>query len=229
MQERLAKVLAHAGIASRRKAETLILQGRIYVNDQVIQDVAFHVDKDKDQITLDGIPIKKDIVPKLWLYHKPKGLMTTHHDPFNRPTVFEEVQKHIPERLISVGRLDFNTEGLLLMTNYGPLARQLEKSQLKRVYKVKFFGPYHEKAFAQIKKNFTIEGVHYQAFEIEKTADKWLHITICEGKNREIRKALAYVGVQVSRLIRIAYGPYHLGSLQPSQILKTDLPQNFEF
>ena len=227
MKERLAKVLAHAGVASRRKAEELILKGHVFVNGQVIQEVAFHVDKEKDIILVDGNPIKKEITPKLWLYHKPKGMMTTHHDPLKRPTVFFDIQNKIDERVISIGRLDFNTEGLLLLTNYGPIARQLEKSDLKRIYKVRFFGQCDEEKLNKLRKPFTIEGIHYQAFDIQRIDDKWLQITIQEGKNREIRKALAYIGLQVSRLIRISYGPYQLGNLKPSHIQEVE--GSFEF
>ncbi|USO02205.1 MAG: rRNA pseudouridine synthase [Alphaproteobacteria bacterium] len=216
-KERLAKVLARAGVASRREAERLILEGVVSVNNERVNTVTTFVDG-SDVIHVNGKKISIDVEPKLWLYHKPKGLITTHKDPQGRPTVFEDID--VGERVISVGRLDLNTEGLLLLTNYGPWARELEMSDLPRVYKVRFFGDVTEKKLDILRRPFVIEGVRYQPFQVERAGDKWLKIIIHEGKNREIRRALEFIGLQVSRLIRVSYGPYELGSLKLHEVLK---------
>lgn len=219
-KERLAKIMARSGVCSRRDAEKLILQGVVTVNDQLVHEVTTFVDPQQDVIVVQGQLINTNVIPKLWMYHKPRGLITTHRDPQGRPTVFDYID--VGERVVSVGRLDLNTEGLLLLTNHGPAARELELPGLPRVYKVRFFGELDQRQLALIQKPFTIDGIHYQAFNIKQMADKWLQITIHEGKNREIRKALTYIGLQVSRLIRVQYGPYMLGDLKPEYTRRID-------
>jgi len=214
-KERLAKVLARAGVASRRESERLILDGIVSVNHERVTEVTTFVD-DADVIHIDGKKVQTDIQPKLWLYHKPKGLMTTHYDPQGRTTVFEDID--VGERVISIGRLDLSTEGLLLLTNYGPWARELEMSDEPRVYKVRVFGEIDERKLSRLRQPFTIDGIHYQRFHIEQIGEKWLKITLREGKNREIRKAMEFIGLTVSRLIRIAYGKHQLGDLDVSRV-----------
>lgn len=217
-QERLAKVISRAGVCSRREAERLIIAGEVFVNDSCIKECATFVTS-KDIISVAGKVIQSSgVEPKLWIYHKPKGIITTHSDPQGRVTVFEAV-KDIGERVISVGRLDYNTEGLLLLTNYGPWARYLEhpKNKLKRVYKVRVFGHIVEENLDKLRKPFTFKHIRYQPFNIKRLDHKWLEVTIYEGKNREIRNAMESIGLKVARLIRIIYGEYKLGVLKPGE------------
>ncbi len=220
-KERIAKRLAALGVCSRRDAEKLIAQGRVAVNGAVLTTPATLVAA-SDILTLDGKPIAAPARahPLLYRYHKPKGLITTHKDEKNRPTVFASLPPELP-RVISVGRLDVNSEGLLLLTTSGALSRALElpKHALKRSYRVRVNGQITEAQRALLGRGITVEGVRYQPIsvgvETEKTGgrNRWLSVTITEGKNREIRRVFEHLDLPVSRLIRVAYGPFQLGDL----------------
>lgn len=223
--ERIAKVMARAGVCSRRDAEKLILDGRVIVNGKKIDSPALNVGP-KDKILVDGTPLQRKDKTRIWLYHKPVGLVTTHKDPQGRPTVFENLPKKLP-RVVSVGRLDLNSEGLLLLTNDGELARSLEnpKNGWKRTYRVRVFGRLDEKTKASLKalsKGCTIEKVRYRpiqvTFEISRGNNHWLKITLEEGKNREIRRVMKHFNLEVSRLIRISYGPYTLENMAKNSV-----------
>ena len=215
---RIAKVLARAGICSRREAEALITQGRVSVDGEILASPALNVSPDQD-IRVDGVPIPRAEPPRLWRYHKPRGVVTTNRDPQGRPTVFEALPKDLP-RVMTVGRLDFNSEGLLLLTNDGELARRLElpATALTRRYRVRVFGRPDAGALERLMRGVTVEGQHYgpikAELEREQGDNSWLSVSLREGKNREVRKVLAHLGMQVNRLIRVAYGPFQLGDLK---------------
>jgi len=215
--ERIAKVLARAGLASRRDAETMVVQGRVTVNGRVINSPALDVTTN-DVIAVDGEKLPPRERTRLFLYHKPRGLMTTHADPEGRPTVFDNLPDGLP-RLISVGRLDFNTEGLLLLTNDGGLARLLELPETGwlRRYRVRAHGEVTQAQLDELKAGVEVEGVKYgpidATLERDQGANVWLVFAIREGKNREVRNVLAHLGLEVNRLIRISYGPFQLGEI----------------
>jgi 23S rRNA pseudouridine2605 synthase len=237
--ERIAKVIARAGLCSRRDAERWILDGRVSVNGSLLSTPAFTVGPD-DKILVDGKPLPSAQAPRLFLYHKPAGLVTTARDEKGRPTVFANLPMRLP-RVISVGRLDLNSEGLLLLTNDGGLARYLElpANAMKRRYRVRVHGTVRPGDLAKLARGITVEGMRYGSIEaaIERAqtgANVWLTVTLQEGKNREIRKVMAHLGLQVSRLIRTAYGPFELGDLPsgevtevPPKILKQRVPCYF--
>lgn len=215
--ERIAKVVARAGLASRREAETWITEGRVAVNGRVITSPALDVVA-SDKITIDGKPLPPREKTRLFLYHKPRGLVTTHSDPEGRTTVFESLPEDLP-RVISVGRLDYNTEGLLLLTNDGALARALElpaNGWLRR-YRVRAHGSIEQEQLDALKDGIEIDGVRYGSIvatlDRDKGANVWITVEIREGKNREVRNVLAHLGLDVNRLIRVAYGPFQLGEL----------------
>jgi len=218
--ERIAKVIARAGLCSRREAERWITDGRVSVNGQKLTSPAFTVGPD-DSIVVDGKPLPASEAPRLFLYHKPVGLVTTARDEKNRPTVFDNLPQELP-RVVSVGRLDMNSEGLLLLTNDGGLARYLElpANAWKRCYRVRVHGAVNAGQLAKLAQGVTVDGVRYGPIEArmeraQAGANAWLTVTLQEGKNREIRKVLEHLGLQVSRLIRTAYGPFELGDLAP--------------
>lgn len=220
--ERIAKVIARSGVCSRREAEKLIEAGQVTVNGERIKSPALNV-TDEDDIRVKGKPIGASEPSRLWLYHKPTGLVTTHNDPEGRTTVFASLPAHLP-RVISVGRLDLNTEGLLLLTNDGAIARHMElpATGWKRRYRVRAFGLLNEAVLAPLAKGVTIDGVKYAPIEatMEKSEKRnsWVSVTLTEGKNREIRKVFEYLDCKVSRLMRLSYGPFQLGSLEPGEI-----------
>lgn len=224
--ERIAKVMARAGLCSRREAERWIEGGRVNVNGETISSPALNVSPD-DDIRIDNKPLPQKEPTRLFLYHKPEGLVTTASDPQGRPTVFGALPKELP-RLISVGRLDLNTEGLLLLTNDGELARHLElpSTGWKRRYRVRVFGTLNEKALQSLAKGVTVEGIRYgpieAALESTKGANSWLHMSLKEGKNREVRRVMEHLGLKVSRLIRVAYGPFQLGNLPKGAVKEVD-------
>jgi 23S rRNA pseudouridine2605 synthase len=226
--ERIAKVMARAGLASRREAEAWIAAGRVAVNGAVISSPALNVTR-SDRIVVDGQPLRARERTRLFRYHKPRGLVTTHSDPEGRPTIFRALPKDLP-RLISIGRLDINTEGLLLLTNDGGLARVLElpATGWLRRYRVRALGRVMQPALDRLSAGVTVEGVHYGPIEAtldrEQGANVWLTIGIREGKNREVRKVLETLGLKVNRLIRVAFGPFELGELDDSAVeeVKTD-------
>jgi len=220
--ERIAKTIARAGLCSRREAETWIVAGRVAVNGQVISSPALDVTT-KDRITVDGEPLPRRERTRLFLYHKPRGLVTTNADPEGRPTIFAALPKHLP-RLISVGRLDINSEGLLLLTNDGSLARTLELPETGwlRRYRVRAHGVVTPDQLARLRQGITVDGVHYGS--IEATLDRpqgsnvWITFAMREGKNREVRNVLGALGLAVNRLIRVSYGPFQLGELAEGAI-----------
>jgi 23S rRNA pseudouridine2605 synthase len=220
--ERIAKAIARAGLCSRRQAETWIVAGRVAVNGQVISSPALDVTA-KDRITVDGEPLPQRERTRLFLYHKPHGLVTTNDDPEGRPTIFAALPKHLP-RLISVGRLDINSEGLLLLTNDGGLARALELPETGwlRRYRVRAHGTVTPEQLAALRKGITVDGVHYGP--IDATLDRpqgsnvWITFAMREGKNREVRNVLGALGLAVNRLIRVSYGPFQLGELPEGAI-----------
>ena len=218
--ERIAKVMARAGLCSRRDAERWIADGRVSVNGKKLDTPAFTV-VPEDRIIVDGRPLPAFEAPRLFLYHKPGGLVTTARDEKNRPTVFAHLPPGLP-RVVSVGRLDLNSEGLLLLTNDGSLARYLElpANALKRCYRVRVHGAVEAARLAKLTQGITVDGVRYGPMEARMEgphggANVWVAFTLQEGKNREIRKVMEHLGWQVSRLIRTAYGPFQLGSLPP--------------
>jgi 23S rRNA pseudouridine2605 synthase len=215
--ERIAKVIARAGLASRREAEAWITAGRVAVNGAVISSPALNVTA-ADRIAVDGAPLRSAERTRLFLYNKPRGLVTTHSDPQGRPTIFGGLPKNLP-RLISIGRLDLNTEGLLLLTNDGGLARVLElpATAWLRRYRVRALGRVTPEALAALRTGVTIDGIRYGPIEAnldrEQGSNVWLTFAIREGKNREVRKVLESLGLKVNRLIRVSYGPFQLGEL----------------
>lgn len=216
--ERIAKVMARAGLCSRRDAERWILDGRVSVNGKTLESPAFTVGPD-DKIVVDGKPLPAFEATRLFLYHKPVGLVTSARDEKNRETVFANLPPSLP-RVISVGRLDLNSEGLLLLTNDGGLARYLElpANAWKRRYRVRVHGTVKPAELARLAQGVTVDGVDYGPIDArmeraQTGANAWLAVTLQEGKNREIRKVMAHVGLQVSRLIRTSYGPFDLGDL----------------
>jgi len=220
--ERIAKVMARAGLASRREAEAWIAAGRVSVNGAVISSPALNVTL-TDSIVVDGTPLRSRERTRLFLYHKPRGLVTTHSDPQGRDTIFRALPKGLP-RLISVGRLDINTEGLLLLTNDGGLARILElpATGWLRRYRVRALGRVQQDALDRLRGGITIDGIRYGPIEAtldrEQGANVWLTVGIREGKNREVRKVLETLGLKVNRLIRVAFGPFELGNLEDGAV-----------
>lgn len=221
-KERIAKRMARAGLCSRRDAERWIDAGRVVVNGKKLESAAFTVTED-DHIVVDGKELPKLERPRLWRYYKPAGLVTSHKDEKGRDTVFDRLPEDIP-RVISVGRLDLNSEGLLLLTNDGELARKLElpATGWKRKYRVRIHGHPRDSDLQKLASGLTIEGVKYGAIEgtIDSTkgANSWMTLSLREGKNREIRKVMEYLGYTVSRLIRVSYGPLVLGDLKEGAV-----------
>jgi len=215
--ERIAKVMARAGLCSRREAERWISAGRVAVDGKILESPAFAVTK-INRIEVDGNPIAPPESTRVWRYHKPVGVMTTQHDPEGRPTVFESLPASLP-RVISVGRLDLNSEGLLLLTNDGALARKLElpSTGWTRRYRVRVHGRVQEDELGSMRKGITVAGVRYAPVEVEKEgqtgANAWLAMALKEGKNREIRELCENFGWRVNRLIRTGFGPFPLGKL----------------
>lgn len=220
--ERIAKVLARAGLASRRDAEEIVTQGRVTVNGRVINSPALDI-TDNDVVVVDGKPLPPRERTRLFMYHKPRGLMTTHADPEGRPTVFDNLPEGLP-RLISIGRLDFNTEGLLLLTNDGGLARTLEHPDTGwlRRYRVRAHGEVTQAQLDQLKDGVEVDGVKYgpidATLERDQSSNVWVVFAIREGKNREVRNVMAHLGLEVNRLIRISYGPFQLGELEEGKV-----------
>lgn len=227
--ERIAKHLARAGVGSRRDVEAMIAAGRVAVDGRVLESPVFFVATGQ-RITVDGKVITPPEGTRLWRYYKPRGLVTTARDPQGRPTVFEKLSKHLP-RVVAVGRLDLDSEGLLLLTNDGALARQLElpASGWQRRYRVRVRGRPDAAALAGLRQGMTVRGVAYGSIEAslerEMSGNSWLTVTLREGKNREIRRVFEHLGHPVSRLIRIAFGPFELGSLSPGTV--EEVPAKF--
>jgi 23S rRNA pseudouridine2605 synthase len=222
--DRIAKVMARAGVASRRDAERLIVEGRVAVNGKTVTSPALDV-LPTDKITLDGKPIDAPQPARLWLYYKPLGLVTSEHDEKGRQTVFESLPDGMP-RVMSVGRLDLNSEGLLLLTNDGELKRRLElpATGWLRKYRVRVNGRPNEATFDPLRRGITIAGETFLPMDIildrQQGANAWLTVGLREGKNREIRRAMAEVGLTVNRLIRVSYGPFRLNQMQPGDVVE---------
>ncbi len=220
--DRIAKVLSRAGIASRREAERMIAAGRVTVNGTRIDSPALNV-TDKDRITVDGKPLAEPEPARLWLYHKPPGLVTTNADEKGRKTIFDDLPPDLP-RVMSVGRLDLSSEGLLLLTNDGGIKRRLElpSTGWLRKYRVRINGRPRDEDFAPLRQGLVIEGERFQPMTVvldrQQGANAWLTIAIREGRNREIRRAIEDVGYVVNRLIRVSYGPFQLGTLKPGAV-----------
>jgi 23S rRNA pseudouridine2605 synthase len=221
-KERIAKIIARSGVCSRRDAEKLIELGQVKIDGLLVTKPGINISS-KQQILINDKPIAKASNTRLWLFNKPKGYITSHKDPQNRPNVFDILPVNMP-RVISVGRLDFNTEGLLLLTNDGQLSRHLELpvTGIKRIYKVRAYGRVENSKFDILRKGVMIQGVKYapSVIEVDKTQgdNLWMQISLTEGKNREIRKMLEFIDLKVNRLIRIAYGPFQLENLKSGQV-----------
>ena len=233
--ERIAKWLARAGVASRRDAEKLLEEGRVRLNGAPVTHPATFIQPD-DVVQVNGKVVDSPEKARLWRYHKPEGLVTTHRDPEGRPTVFEKMPAHLP-RVVSVGRLDLNSEGLLLLTNDGGLARQLElpSNGWIRRYRVRVHGVVPERALHGLADGVMVDGVRYgpieAAVDSRAISNTWLSVALREGRNREVRKVMAHLGLQVTRLIRVAYGPFQLGNLErgavdevTGKVLREQLP-----
>jgi 23S rRNA pseudouridine2605 synthase len=235
--ERIAKWLARAGVASRRDAERLVAEGQVRLNNQVVSHPATFVAA-SDIVVVNGAVVDAPERTRLWRYHKPVGLVTTHRDPQGRPTVFERLPPGLP-RVVSIGRLDLTSEGLLLLTNDGALARRLELPATGwiRRYRVRVHGVPNERRLAALGKGVTIGGVVYgpidAGLDSRKGDNAWLTVSLREGRNREVRRVMAHLGLAVTRLIRIAYGPFQLGTLPrgaadevPARVLRDQLPRD---
>ncbi|WP_158742047.1 pseudouridine synthase [Acidisphaera sp. L21] len=220
--ERIAKWLARAGVASRRDAEKLLTEGRVRLNGAPVTHPATFISPG-DIVQVNSRVVDAPDRVRLWRYHKPEGLMTTHRDPEGRPTVFERLPEHLP-RVVSIGRLDLNSEGLLLLTNDGGLARQLElpSNGWTRRYRVRVHGVVPERSLAGLVNGLTVEGVKYgpieAAVDSRALSNTWLSVSLNEGRNREVRRVMMHLGLQVTRLIRVAYGPFQLGNLARGEV-----------
>ncbi|WP_235899831.1 pseudouridine synthase [Tritonibacter aquimaris] len=220
--DRIAKVLSRAGVASRREAERMITEGRVSVNGKVIESPALNVTT-QDRISVDGNPLPEAEEARLWLYYKPIGLVTTNSDEKGRTTIFDELPEDLP-RVMTVGRLDINSEGLLLLTNDGGLKRKLELPETGwlRRYRVRINGRPKDEAFEPLRKGLVIDGERFQPMQVtldrQQGANAWVTVGLREGRNREIRRAMEDIGFPVNRLLRLSYGPFQLGDLKPGEV-----------
>jgi len=220
--DRIAKVIARAGICSRRDAEKLIAEGRVKLNGELVASPARNV-TENDLVAVDDKPLAQPEAARMWRYHKPSGLVTTHKDEKGRPTVFAGLPKSLG-RVVSVGRLDFNSEGLLLLTNDGDIARRMEvpSAGWTRVYRVRLFGKVTQQDLEKLAQGVTIDGVKYGPIladlERAKGVYAWAKVSLKEGKNREVKRVMESLGLKVARLIRVSYGPFQLGQLAEGQI-----------
>jgi 23S rRNA pseudouridine2605 synthase len=230
--QRIAKLLARAGIASRRDVERMIAEGRIALHGEVLATPATLLD-DLQGVTVDGKPVKRPEAARLFRFYKPPATLTAARDPKGRATIYDRLPPGLP-RLIPVGRLDFMTEGLLLLTNDGELKRQLElpKTGVVRRYRARAFGPVSQAQLEALSEGVTIEGMHYGSIDanLERRTGRncWIELALTEGKNREVRRVLEHLGLQVSRLIRTAYGPLTLAGLDPGAVAEVARNDLFE-
>ena len=223
--ERIAKYLARAGVASRREAEAMIERGEVRINGRKLTTPAFKV-SGREDIRVNGKPVKAHDPTRVWRYHKPSGLITTTADPEGRRTIFEELPKSLP-RTITIGRLDLTTEGILLLTNDGGLARAMElpKTGFVRHYRARAHGKITQDQLDTLKGGITLDdGTRYTSIEAELEREtgtnNWINVRLSEGKNREVRKALEHLGLKVNRLIRTQYGPFELADLRPGAVVE---------
>ncbi|WP_298678010.1 pseudouridine synthase [uncultured Lentibacter sp.] len=220
--ERIAKVISRAGLASRREAERLIAAGRVAVNGKTITSPALNITS-ADKVVVNGKPLKAPEPARMWLYHKPAGLVTSHSDEQGRATVFDKLPEGLP-RVMTVGRLDINSEGLLLLTNDGGVKRQLElpSTGWLRRYRVRINGRPSEESFEPLRQGLVVEGEAFQPMQVtldrQQGANAWATLGLREGKNREIRRAMEAIGFSVNRLIRVSYGPFQLGDLKQGEV-----------
>ena len=220
--QRIAKLLARAGIASRREVERMIAEGRVAINGVALETPATII-MSLNGVTVDGKPVKAPDPARLFAYHKPAGLLTTERDPKGRPTIYDKLPTDLP-RVMPVGRLDLNTEGLLLLTTDGELKRQLElpATGVPRTYRARAYGEISQTQLEDLIEGVEIEGVRYGSIDanLERRtgANVWIELKLAEGKNREVRRVLEHLGLQISRLIRTAYGPFPLGDLPPGGV-----------
>lgn len=229
VDEKIAKRIAAASRWSRREAEVLVQEGRVTINGELQTSAAVRV-RTEDKVTVDGHPLPSPPAPQMWLYYKPVGYLTTKKDPEGRQTIYDNLPRKM-RGMISVGRLDINSEGLLLITNNGAMARyaELPITGWQRCYAVRVFGTIEDGMFDELRAGTTVEGVRYRPMRIEINRqtgrNSWLYIIIEEGKNREVRKAMEHVGLQVNRLVRNSYGPFELGKMKPGDIQQVPGPE----
>ncbi len=220
---RIAKVIARSGLCSRREAERLITNGNVKVNKKILLDCGFSVTS-QDQIEINNQPLPKKVSTKLWLYNKQKGYLVTNNDPRGRPTIFDQLKEKLNTRFISVGRLDMNSEGLLLLTNDGDLARKLElpSTGWLRRYRVRVHGYVIKKDLELLKNGITVDGIRYSKIDAnldkQQGSNAWLTLGMREGKNREVRRVMSHLGYNVNRLIRVSFGPFQIKNIAPGEI-----------
>ena len=220
---RIAKVIARSGLCSRREAERLIISGNVKVNNKILLECGVNVTS-TDQIKVNNQPLPTKIATKLWLYNKQRGYLVTNNDPEGRPTIFDKLKEKLDSRFISVGRLDMDSEGLLLLTNDGDLARKLElpSTGWLRKYRVRVHGYVIKKDLELLKNGITIDGIRYGKIDAkldkQQGSNAWLTLGIREGKNREVRRVMNYLGYNVNRLIRVSFGPFQIKNLASGEI-----------
>ena len=221
--ERIAKAIARSGLCSRREAERWIINGQVKLNSKILTECGVNVTS-KDVIEVNGKPLPNKVITKLWMYHKQRGYLVTNYDPEGRSTIFDQLKNKIETRFISVGRLDMDSEGLILLTNDGDLARKLElpATGWLRKYRVRVHGYVVPKDLEPLKNGIIIDGIRYG--RIDATLDRqqgsnaWLTLSFREGKNREVRKVMNHLGYNVNRLIRISFGPFNLKNLPSGEL-----------
>jgi 23S rRNA pseudouridine2605 synthase len=220
---RIAKVIARSGLCSRREAERLIINGKVKVNNKILLECGVNVTS-TDQIEVNNQPLPTKIATKLWLYNKQRGYLVTNNDPEGRPTIFDKLKEKLDSRFISVGRLDMDSEGLLLLTNDGDLARKLElpSTGWLRKYRVRVHGYVIKKDLELLKNGITVDGIRYGKIDAkldkQQGSNAWLTLGIREGKNREVRRVMNYLGYNVNRLIRVSFGPFQIKNLASGEI-----------
>lgn len=221
--ERIAKAIARSGLCSRREAERWIINGQVKLNSKILTECGVNVTS-KDVIEVNGKPLPNKVITKLWMYHKQRGYLVTNYDPEGRSTIFDQLKNKIETRFISVGRLDMDSEGLILLTNDGDLARKLElpATGWLRKYRVRVHGYVIPKDLEPLKNGITIDGIRYgridAALDRQQGSNAWLTLSFREGKNREVRKVMNHLGYNVNRLIRISFGPFNLKNLPSGEL-----------
>ena len=221
--ERIAKAIARSGLCSRREAERWIINGQVKLNSKILTECGVKVTS-KDVIEVNGKPLPNKVITKLWMYHKQRGYLVTNYDPEGRPTIFDQLKNRLETRFISVGRLDMDSEGLILLTNDGDLARKLElpATGWLRKYRVRVHGYVIPKDLEPLKNGITIDGIKYgridAALDRQQGSNAWLTLSFREGKNREVRKVMNHLGYDVNRLIRVSFGPFNLKDLPSGEL-----------